>query len=521
MRYRILGSLEVASNGTTLELGQLKQRALLAILLLHANEIVPIDRLIEFLWADSPPRTAGHSIQIYVSELRKAIAPLAEDQVIVTRSPGYRLDADPSTIDARRFETLLDEATRELREGDARVGTEKLRAAMALWRGPALSEFAYEEFAQSEIRRLTDLRLAGLEELAAVELSAGRSAQAMSVLETAIREDPLRERLRELLMLALYRTGRHAEALRTYEAFRTKLGEELGLDPSPPLQRLQERILLHDPDLAPPTTEPTTGPSPARNPFKGLRPFGEDDVQDFFGRTSLEDDVLRALADGARLVALVGPSGSGKSSVVAAGVIPRLRTGALPGSERWTIASIVPGAHPVGELQAARAERGEDDLFLVIDQFEETFILPAEVERERFLRELAGAVADPVGRLRVLLMLRADFYGAPLLEPGFAEVFTSGVLNVLPMTGREIGEAVTGPAERVGARVEPALAAELVADTAGQPGALPLLQFALTELFERQGGGELTLEGYGELGGLRGVVSRRAESLYSGLRAEE
>lgn len=521
VEYRILGSLEVSSSGTTPDLGPHKQRALLAILLLHANEIVPTDRLIDLLWGDRPPRTANHSIQIYVSELRKAIAPLAEDQVIITRSPGYRLDADPSTIDAWRFEALLNEATRELREGDAGVGSEKLRAAMALWRGPALSEFAYDEFAQSEIRRLTDLRLAGLEELAAVELAAGRSAQAMSVLETAIREDPLRERLRELMMLALYRTGRHAEALRTYEAFRAKLGEELGLDPSPPLQRLQERILLHDPDLVPPATEPPTGPSPARNPFKGLRPFGEDDAHDFFGRASLEDEVLRALGDGVRLVALVGPSGSGKSSVVAAGVIPRLRAGALPGSERWTIVSIVPGSHPFGELEAARAERGNGTMLLVIDQFEETFSLPAEVERERFLRDLAAAVADPDGGFSVLVTLRADFYGAPLLEPDFAEVFTSGVLNVLPMTAREIGEAVTGPAERVGARVEPALAAELVADTAGQPGALPLLQFALTELFERQGAGELTLDGYRALGGLRGVVSRRAESLYGHLDAEE
>ena len=521
MEYRILGSLEVSSNRITPDLGPHKQRALLAALLLYANEIVPTDRLIDFLWGDRPPRTANHSIQIYVSELRKAIAPLAEDQVIVTRSPGYRLDADPGTIDARRFETLLDEATRGLREGDATVGAEKLRSAMALWRGPALSEFAYEEFAQSEIRRLTDLRLAGLEELAGVELAAGRSAQAMSVLETAIREDPLRERLRELLMVALYRTGRHAEALRTYEAFRAKLAEELGLDPSPPLQRLQERILLHDPDLAPPATEPTTGPSAARNPYKGLRPFAEDDAQDFFGRASLEDEVLRALGDGARLVALVGPSGSGKSSVVAAGVIPRLRAGALPGSERWAISGIVPGAHPLGELEAARAERPDGPMLLVIDQFEETFTLSAEVERERFLRELAAAVADPDGRLSVLLTLRADLYGAPLLEPDFAQVFTSGVLNVLPMTAREIGEAVTGPAERVGAHVEPALAAELVADTAGQPGALPLLQFALTELFERQEGGELTLDGYRALGGLRGVVSRRAESLYGSLDAEE
>ncbi len=521
VEYRVLGSLEVVSDGAKPDLGPPKQRALLAALILHANEIVATDRLIDLLWADRPPRTASHSIQIYVSELRKAIAPLTRDQVIVTRSPGYRLEAEPDSIDARRFERLLDEATAALRGGDPTEGTAKLREAMALWRGPALSEFAYEEFAQSEIRRLTDLRLAGLEELAAVELGAGRTAQALSVLETAIREDPLRERLRELLMLALYRSGRHAEALRTYEAFRTKLAEEMGLDPSPPLRRLQERILLHDAGLAPIETPPAE-PVAARNPYKGLRPFGEQDAGDFFGRTSLAEHVLDALRDGSRLVALVGPSGSGKSSVVAAGVIPGLREGALSGSGRWEIATFAPGPHPLEELETAVVRAREDrPLLLVIDQFEEVFSLTAEPERERFLGALAEAVTDPSGRVRALLTLRADFYGAPLLEPGFAEVFTSGVVNVLPMSAQELGEAVTGPAERVGVPVEAALVAELIGETAGRPGALPLLQFALTELFEREGGDRLTLEAYRELGGVRGVVSRRAEELYASLNADE
>jgi len=521
VEYRILGSLEVASDGAKPDLGSPKQRALLAVLILHANEIVPTDRLIDLLWEERPPRTAGHSIQIYVSELRKAIAPLTRDRVIVTRSPGYRLEAEPDTIDARRFERLLEEATTALRGGDPNGGTTKLREAMALWRGPALSEFSYEEFAQPEIRRLTDLRLAGLEELAAAELDAGRTAQALSVLEGAIREDPLRERLRELLMLGLYRSGRHAEALRTYEAFRTKLADEMGLDPSPPLQRLQERILLHDPGLVPIETR-RAEPATARNPYKGLRPFGEQDAGDFFGRTSLAEHVLGALGGGSRLVVLVGPSGSGKSSVVAAGVIPRLRDGALGGADRWEIAAFVPGPHPREELETALS-RARDDrlLLLVIDQFEETFTLAAETERERFLRALADAVTDPTGRIRALLTLRADFYGAPLLEPGFAEVFAGGVVNVLPMTPHELGEAVSGPADRVGVPVEPPLVAELIGETTGRPGALPLLQFALTELFEREGSGTLTLDGYRELGGVRGVVSRRAEELHARLSAEE
>ncbi|HZD18516.1 MAG TPA: BMP family ABC transporter substrate-binding protein [Actinomycetota bacterium] len=544
MDYRILGSLEVTADGSTLDLGPPKQRALMAILVLNANEIVPTDRLIDLLWAERAPRTAGHSVQIYVSQLRKVIEPQAGDQLIVTHPPGYRLHADPESIDARRFERLVAEAARDLRAGDTAAGAGELRAALSEWRGPALAEFAYEEFAQAEIRRLTDLRLAALEDLAAAELDAGRPQQVQPLVEAAIREDPLRERPRELLMRALYRTGRHAEALRAYQAFRTQLADDLGLDPSPALQRLQERILLHDPALAPDRVEPAPEPAPARNPYKGLRPFGEDDAEDFFGRTALVDQILRALRDGARLVSLVGPSGSGKSSVVAAGLIPRVRAGEVPGSERWVITSMVPGQRPLDEVEIALAEAaswsgsqgslgrliggvslrmppGAGPVLLVIDQFEEVFSITEEPGRGRFLRALAEAVSEPSGPLSVVLTLRADFYGGPLLHPEFAEVFTPSVMNVLPLTTIELEQAVLGPAERVGLEIEPPLLAELILDTVGQPGALPLLQYALTELCEQRSGRALALDGYRSMGGLRGALTRRAEELYAGLDPHE
>ncbi|HSJ51069.1 MAG TPA: BTAD domain-containing putative transcriptional regulator, partial [Actinomycetota bacterium] len=545
MEYRVLGSLEVAADGAILDLGPPKQRSLLAILLLRANEVVPVDRLVELLWDDRPPRTATHSIQIYVSDLRKTIEPLAGERVIATRSPGYVLTVDPESIDARRFERLIGEATRDLGAPGADGAVEKLRAALAMWRGVPLSEFAYEEFAQADIRRLVDLRMTAIEELAGAELDAGRPLEVLPLAEAAIREDPLRERPRELLMLALYRTGRHAEALRAYQAFRAKLGEELGLDPSPGLQRLQERILLHDPGLVPAPPRPVLGPVPARNPYKGLRPFGEDDAADFFGRSSLEDQVIEALREGARLIALVGPSGSGKSSVVGAGVVPRLRQGAIPGSERWVIASMVPGPDPLQELEAAvaRAASRPEGLerlleaggggpavrlmpehgrvLLVIDQFEEVFTVTAEPTRSRFLDALTNAVHEPGGALSIVLTLRADFYGSPLAHPDFASAFAGAVMNVLPMSERELNEAVHGPAERVGVEIQPALAAELIADTARQPGALPLLQYALTELFEQRSGPGLSLAEYQALGGLRGALSRRAEDLYERLGPDE
>ena len=294
MDFRLLGALEVSANGAVADLGPPKQRALLAILLLHAGQIVPIDRLIDLLWGESAPRTAAHSIQIYVSDLRKALESLGGRQVLATRPPGYQLDTDPETIDARRFERLVQEGTRKLREGDLADGAEVLREALRLWHGPALSDFAYEEFAQPYIRRFHDLHLDAIEQVAAAELEAGRAAEVVPMLDAAIREDPLRERSRELLMLALYRSGRHAEALRTYQLLRTMLVDELGLDPSPSLQRLQERILLHDPSLFPDPAEPAADAT-LRNPYKGLRSFTEADAPDFFGRDALVERLIGAL----------------------------------------------------------------------------------------------------------------------------------------------------------------------------------------------------------------------------------
>ena len=545
--FRVLGSLEAGSGGAIAELGPPKQRALLAILLMHVGEIVATDRLIDLLWGDRPPRTAAHSVQIYISDLRKALEPLVGGPLIVTRQPGYQLQARRDSIDAHAFQKLVEDGTSKLRAGDQVGGAAALRSALELWRGPALSDFTYEEFAQPYIRGLNDLHLDAIEELAGAELEAGRTTEVLPLVEAAIREDPLRERSRELLMLALYRSGRHAEALRTFQRMRELLAEELGLDPSPPLQRLQERILLHDPTLLR-RAQVASGTPRSRNPYKGLRPFAEEDAADFFGRDGLVDRLIQSLRGGARLVGLVGPSGSGKSSVVAAGLIPRLRAGAIAGSDRWVIASMIPGANPLAEVEAVvarttdlpsglelllsrddpgepgpllRVMPGEGRLLLVVDQFEELFSVTDEALRRRFLHALATAVAKRNGQLTVLLTLRADYYDRPLLDQEFAEVFIPGVMNVLPMTAHELEAAVVKPAERVGVTVETALLAELVAETADRPGGLPLLQYALTELFDQRTDPILTLTGYRALGGLKGVLSRRAESLYSGLGAEE
>jgi DNA-binding SARP family transcriptional activator len=203
MKFRLLGPLEVAEQDRLLALGGRKQRSLLAVLLLQANEVVSTERLIDELWGESPPSTVGKSVQVYVSRLRKQ---LGEDRLI-TRAPGYLLRVDPSELDVACFERLLAEARRL----DPEPAAERLRKALDLWRGPALADLSYEPFAQSSIARLGELRLVALEQRIEAELAIGRHAELAGELDALVAQHPLRERLRGHLMLALYRSGRQAE----------------------------------------------------------------------------------------------------------------------------------------------------------------------------------------------------------------------------------------------------------------------------------------------------------------------
>ena len=268
MEFRVLGSLAAAAEGVEADLGPPKQRALLAILLLHPGQIVPVDRLISLLWGEGAPRTALHSVEIYVSGLRRALEALGASDVILTRPPGYLLDAERASIDAWRFERLVHDGARLLESGDADGGRATLRTALTMWQGTPLAEFAYEEFAQPHIRRLNETHLDAVELLASAELATGHGGDVVGLLNAALQDDPLRERSRELLMLALYRSGRHADALRTFDELRVRLGDELGVDPSPRIRTLYDRILVHDPSLLP---EPMPAPAAARGPDTGPR----------------------------------------------------------------------------------------------------------------------------------------------------------------------------------------------------------------------------------------------------------
>ncbi len=252
MEFRILGPLEVVEDGRRLDLGGPKQRALLAALLLRANEVVSQDRLVDALWDESPPATAPRTLQAYVSRLRKALADADGEPAtarLETHGHGYVLRIAPESLDAALFQRGLDEGRQALGRDDARLAADRLRDALALWRGPALADLAYESFAQPEIARLEELRLAALEERIDADLALGREDALIGELETLVERHPLRERLRGQLMLALYRAGRQAQALQVYQDGRQHLAAELGLEPGESLRRLERQILEQDPTL--------------------------------------------------------------------------------------------------------------------------------------------------------------------------------------------------------------------------------------------------------------------------------
>ncbi len=246
LEFRLLGPLEVLADGSPISLGGPKQRATLAILLLHANRVVSVDRLADDLYAGAPPVTAVTQVQRQISDLRKA---LGAGAAIETRPPGYLIRVGDAQVDLQRFERLGEEGRHALDRGDADAAAELLRAALALWRGAPLADLAYEEFAQVPVARLEEIRLAALEDRVEAELALGRHAQLIGELEQLITEQPLRERFRAQLMLALYRAGRQAEALDVYRMTREELVHELGIEPGPPIRELERAILAHDPSL--------------------------------------------------------------------------------------------------------------------------------------------------------------------------------------------------------------------------------------------------------------------------------
>ncbi len=943
MEVRVLGAIELVDTGQRLEIGGQKQRTVLALLIANAGQPVSTDRLIEGAYGDDAPDGARRSVQTYVSNLRSQLG-----DMITSVSSGYVFQAIDTFIDAERFGELVESGRNKLAV-DPAAASDELVEALALWRGHPYADVDARGEIDAEIARLAELRLVALESKVDADLAAGRDRELIAELDALTTEHPFRETLHAQHMLALYRTGRQAEALRSYGRLREQLAEELGVDPSPRIRDLEQRILEHDPELLlsprsavrrravlvidltvaavdslenpdersrvlneldrtiersianvdgalsvqqgtatyatfdqmrtaldvaeainraaprangapvlrfgldlgdveedpnggvagpaviraaglvaaahpgqillsaeaqaaaaldstggsvlkalgehaisrlenletvhqlvldglptefpelltdaePPslpnalagapgyelreeigrglfgtvyrayqpsvgrevaikvinpelanstgfirrfaveaqmisriehpnvvplhdfwrgpdaamlvmrlmrggnlaewarrtdvdraaglrlidqiggalatahalgiahadvqasnvllnesgdfflsdfgiaTDDPRLGSgrgqqddvaafaamvaqvvpavafvegeisllesagrgefanaatwletwrrdaglaaesptyTPSRNPYKGLAAFGELDAPDFHGRGAAVSDLVGAIAN-RRLIAVVGPSGIGKSSVVRAGLLPALRGGASPGSERWLIAECLPGAHPFERLVSSlirvassvphdlEAQLRSDarglvkaverylplgtQLLLVIDQFEELFTLTHdEATRQAFLDLLTTACEDSSSPIRVVLTIRADFFDRPLLDPSFGELMSAGTVPISAPTDAELRELIAQPAVGLGVDFEPGLAERMVADLHGESGALPLVEFALTELFEQRESDQLTLRAYEAAGGVTAALGRRAEAIYAAL----
>ena len=506
LEFRILGPLSVRVDGADVPIGGPKQRALLALLLLSANRAVSRERLIGELFAGESVNSADHALRNHVSRLRKVLSPtVADEPRLVARAPGYLLRVDPGQLDLERFEQLAAHGHEVLAIGNAAAAAEALRAAERLWEGRPLADLEFEPFARVEVERLEELRLAAVEERIDAELALGRQLALVSELEGLVGENPYRERFRAQLMLALYRAGRQAEGLEVYRQTRSLLTEELGLEPGTELQELQRAILVQDPSLTLSLDGAGLLPHPLRDvcPYKGLAPFEAADEEFFFGRERLVDELVGGLQD-APLLAIVGASGSGKSSLLRAGLLPAL------GRE---YALVRPGdpLPPIGEVSV-----------LAVDQLEELFTLAVgEEERQAFIDALVEAAWDPERRTIVLIALRADFFGhlAPYVE--LADLVGAHQVLLGPLTSAELRRAIEGPAERTGLELQPALVDALVDDVAGETGGLPLLSTALVDVWRDREGSTLTLAAYGRSGGVRGAVGRHADAAFRSLREDE
>jgi WD40 repeat protein/DNA-binding SARP family transcriptional activator len=525
MRFLVLGPLEVIEDGgEPVPIPGAKERTILADLISHAGQVVSVDDLLEDVWGQDPPRTAEKTLGSYVSRLRRALEPSRSarttNDLIETRGGGYLLDVSDDQIDAIRFERLAEEGRRLLDAGRPQDAGPALEQALGLWRGAAYQDYRYTGFGTSEGERLEELRRSVLEDRIDTRLADGEASAVISDLEAMVRDEPLRERRWGQLMLALYRAGRQAESLQAFARARAVLVEDLGIEPGPDLQRMQAAILAQDPVLERRWGSAVAEPLSSTDvcPYKGLARFETSDAEFYFGREQLVAEAVGRLVDG-RFLALIGASGSGKSSLMRAGLLHAVASGALPGSDGWDLTVLRPGEHPLESWNAAlTASGGSARTVLAVDQFEEVFTTCADdAERTAFFDALTSAALVPDGAVSVVLAMRADYYGRCADHRALASLLAASQILVGPMNEPELRRAIELPPDRAGLTVEDPLTDALVADSVGQPGGLPLLSTALLELWTHRRDRTLHLDDYLRTGGLEGAVARLAEDAFGRL----
>ncbi len=500
MGIAVLGPLTIEGEWKNLTR---RDRVVLAALAVHPGEVVSAGALADVLWGDRPPASEAKVVQGCVVRLRKLLG----SHAIETSPAGYRLAVADDEIDSRRFERAVGRAGQLLTAGEAERAAVVLADALTLWRGPPFDEVAGWDTARIEIARLSELRQVAEELYVEASLRSGGHDGALGKAQALTAEAPLRERRWALLATAQYQAGRQGEALETLRRLRVVLDRELGIDPSPAIDALEQAILRQDPALVVPSALPE--PS-AVCPYQGLKPYDLDDAELFFGRESQVAVGLRKLSD-TSILAVVGPSGCGKSSLIRAGIAATLR------SDGRRIVTITPGVHPMRALAAALPGKGPLPT-LVVDQCEEVFSLcQDEAERKAFLTRLTDhATVAPL-----ILSFRADRLADISSHPGFAQVVENGMHLLTGMSEAELREAITEPARLASLIVEPGLVDLLIGEVADQPGALPLMSHVLAETWQRREGRTLTVAGYRASGGIQGAVAQSAEQVYARLTPEQ
>jgi WD40 repeat protein/DNA-binding SARP family transcriptional activator len=479
-----------------------RDRVVLAVLALRRGQTASAEHLADALWGEQPPASWAKVIQGCVVRLRKLLGPAA----IVTEPEGYRLKIPVDEVDAQRFDHLVQRGRELLTLGEPERAAHVTAEALALWRGPALAELDGWAPARIEAARLEGLRLDAQELLVDAALRAGRYREVMAEAQARVGEAPLRERRWALLALAQYQAGRQGEALRTLHQARTMLADDLGVDPGPDLVALEAAILRQDPSLVAQVALPE--PS-ATCPYLGLVPYDVADADAFFGRDRDVAACLRRLAD-VRVLAVVGPSGSGKSSLVRAGVAAALAR------DGQRVLVVTPGARPEDALTVL-PDTGPAPV-LVVDQCEEAEALCDDPdEQARFF----AALATHAERGPLVVALRADRLGELSARPGFARLIEPGMYLLGAMGEADLRAAIEGPARQAGLLLEAGLVELLVQDVEGEPGALPLLSHALRTTWERREERTLTVVGYRAAGGIRGAVAQSAEALYEQVPADQ
>ena len=534
-------------------------RLVLALLVVERHRPVSREELADNLWPGRAPETWETALRVVVSRVRGFLVAsgIGTAGSLWAQAGTYRLHLEGVEVDLEVAVAAREEAESALASGAPERAARLATQARAVLARPLLAGID-GPWVESRRRELTLELLRALDVLAAARLELGQPARAVTAADAAIAVDPFREPVHRLLIRAQLAAGDPVGGLRAYERLRGLLADELGVDPAPETQALHGELLRQT--AAPTTSQPAPLAStvaarapPGAAPYVGLRSFDEHDAMRFFGRDA---DVSRLLdrLTATRFLTVLGASGSGKSSLVRAGLVPALRRGSLPASDTWAIRVLRPGATPLvslaevlvdldGRLGAdttrqaltdsdralhdavERALDGDldaDRLLLVIDQLEEVFTLCSDSSgRQAFLAALTAVATASGGRTVVVVTLRADFYARLADHPRLSDLASSHQFLVTPMDEVGLGAAIEGPAQAAGLTLEPGLTETILRDVARRPGALPLLGQALLELWQRRDGATLTIDGYRAAGGVESALAQRAEAVYAGLPADE